>query len=131
IDYTRKDFTTSGKQYDLILDLAAYRSAFDYPRALTPSGSYWAVGGSAATLLQIVLRGPGIKRKTGKKIGLLAVRPNRKDLALMAELCAAGKVSPAIDRQYALSQAPEALRYVGEGRVKGKVIIRVDQADAT
>jgi NADPH:quinone reductase-like Zn-dependent oxidoreductase len=50
IDYTREDFTKNGKQYDLILDLAAYRSVFDYPRALTPTGSYWAVGGSVATL---------------------------------------------------------------------------------
>src|SRR5437870_5869086 len=36
IDYTREDFTSNGNQYDFILDLIAYRSAFDYARALKP-----------------------------------------------------------------------------------------------
>src|SRR4029434_1934043 len=49
VDYTQEDFTKNGKQYDLILDLIADRSAFAYPRALTPNGSYFAVGGSVAT----------------------------------------------------------------------------------
>src|SRR2546421_10827694 len=39
IDYTREDFTSDGNQYDFILDLIAYRSAFDYARALKPNGS--------------------------------------------------------------------------------------------
>src|SRR5262249_51557448 len=46
IDYTREDFTKTGKQYDLILDLAAYRSVFAYARALRPKGRYFMVGGS-------------------------------------------------------------------------------------
>jgi NADPH:quinone reductase-like Zn-dependent oxidoreductase len=75
-----------------------------------------------------VLLGPWITRTTGKKIRVLAVRQNRKDLAFLAELCEAGKVIPVIDRRYPLSQVPEALRYLGEGRVKGKVVITLDQA---
>src|SRR5215211_2448694 len=62
IDYTREDFTKNGKQYDFILDLIAYRSAFAYARALKPNGSYYAVGGSVATFLQFFLFGPSIRR---------------------------------------------------------------------
>jgi NADPH:quinone reductase-like Zn-dependent oxidoreductase len=127
IDYTQEDFTQSGKQYDLILDLIAYRSAYDYKRALKPNGSYYFVGGSVATLFQILLLGSWMGRSEGKKITLLAVQPNAKDLLLMAELCEAGKIVPVIDRQYPLSEVPDALRYLGDGHAKGKVVIGVAQ----
>jgi len=131
IDYTREDFTNDGKQYDLILDLVAHRSVFAYKRALRPNGSYFFVGGSVATIFQILLLGPWIGRTTGKKIRLLVVQPNRKDLVFITELCEAGKVVPVIDRRYPLSEVPEALRYLGEGRAKGKVVITLESNNKT
>jgi NADPH:quinone reductase-like Zn-dependent oxidoreductase len=127
IDYTREDFTRNGKQYDLILDVVAHRSVFAYKRALKRNGTYFFVGGSVATLFQILLLGPWIRRTTGRNIRLLAVPQNRKDLIAITQLCEAGKVRPIIDRQYPLSEVPEALRYVGEGRAKGKIVITVEQ----
>jgi NADPH:quinone reductase-like Zn-dependent oxidoreductase len=127
IDYTREDFTNTGKQYDLILDVIAHRSVFAYQRALRPSGSYYAVGGSVATIFQILLLGPWIRRTTGKKIRILAVQPNREDLEYVAELCAAGKIVAVIDRCYPLIETAEALRHLGAGRAKGKVVITLDQ----
>ena len=129
IDYTREDFTKNGKQYDLILDLIAHRSVFAYQRALRPNGTYFLVGGSVGVMFQIVLLGPWIKRTTAKNIRILAVPQNRTDLIAVKELCEAGKIVPMIDRRYALSDVPEALRYVGEGRAKGKVVIVVDHHD--
>jgi NADPH:quinone reductase-like Zn-dependent oxidoreductase len=123
IDYTREDFTKNGKQYDLILDVVAHRSVFAYKRALRPNGSYFLTGGSVATISQILLLGPWIKGTTGKKMRILAVRPNLEDMVYITELCEAGKVAPVIDRRYPLSEVPEALRYLGEGRTKGKVVI--------
>ena len=128
IDYTREDFTRNGKQYDLILDIIAHRSVFAYQRALSPNGSCFVVGGSVATFFQILLLGPWIRRTTGKSIRLLAVQRNRKDLVSITELCEAGKVVPVIDRRYPLSEVPEALRYLGEGRAKGKVVITVERS---
>src|SRR5215204_404621 len=125
IDYTREDFTKNGKHYDLILDVVAHRSAFAYKRALRPNGSYFLLGGSVATLFQILLLGPWIRRTTGQKIRILAVKPNLKDIVYITELYEAGKVVPVIDRRYQLSEVPEALRYLGEGRTQGKVVITV------
>jgi NADPH:quinone reductase-like Zn-dependent oxidoreductase len=125
IDYTREDFTKNGKHYDLILDLVAHRSVFAYKRALRPNGSYFFVGGSVATLFQILLLGPWIRATTGKRIRILAVKPSLKDMVYITELYEAGKVVPVIDRRYPLSEVPEALRYLGEGRTKGKVVITV------
>jgi NADPH:quinone reductase-like Zn-dependent oxidoreductase len=125
IDYARKDFTETGKQYDLILDLVAHRSVVAYKRALKPNGRYFFVGGCVATLFQILLLGPWIGVTTGKRIRIQAVRPNLEDMVQMTELYEAGKMVPVIDRRYPLSGVPEALRYLGEGRTKGKVVITV------
>jgi len=125
IDYTREDFTRHGRTYDLVLDLAAYRSAFAYARSLSPGGRYFCVGGSVATLLQVLLIGSVLGRSDGKKIRVLAVRLGVQHLAEMVELCQAGKIATVIDRRYPLSQVPEALRYLGGGHAKGKVVITV------
>jgi len=126
IDYAREDFTRNGRTYDLILDLAAYRSAVAYKRSLTRGGRYLYVGGSVATLLQVLLMGPLIGRGAGKKIRLLVVRLGAKHLAPIVELCQAGKITTVIDRRYRLSEVPEALRYLGEGHAKGKVVVIVE-----
>jgi NADPH:quinone reductase-like Zn-dependent oxidoreductase len=125
IDYTREDFTKNGKQYDLILDVVAHRSVFAYKRALGSRGSYFLTGGSVTTIFQVLLLGPWIRGITGKKMRILAVQPNLEDLVYVTELYEAGKVVPVIDRRYPLSEIPEALRYLGEGRTKGKVVITV------
>lgn len=125
IDYTRQDFTKMGVQYDLILDVIAHRSAFSYGQALKPNGTVFVVGGSVATLFQIVLLGPWIKKRTGKNIRLLMVPQNREDLMAITELITAGQVRTVIDRVYPLSETPEAMRYVASGEARGKVVIRV------
>ena len=123
IDYKREDFTKNGKQYDLILDLVAHRSPYAYARALSSKGTYYCVGGSVNTLLQVFLFGPRIKRTEGKNVRVLLVQPNRKDLVSITELCEASQVTPKIERIYPLRDVPEALRHLGEGRALGKLVI--------
>jgi NADPH:quinone reductase-like Zn-dependent oxidoreductase len=132
IDYTQEDYTRRGQRYDLILDVAAYRSVFDYRRALTPRGIFMMVGGSVATLLQVVSLGALISRRGSQKIGLNAWNPNkREDLAFLAKLFEAGKVVPVIDRRYPLSEVPEALRYLEEEPHLGKIVIVVAPDNGT
>jgi NADPH:quinone reductase-like Zn-dependent oxidoreductase len=125
IDYAREDFTRNGRGYDLILDLAAYRLVSAYRRSLRPGGRYLYVGGSVATLLQVLLIGPLIGRAERKKIRLLAVRLGVQHLNTIVELIQAGKLTTVIDRRYPLSEVPQALRYLGEGHAKGKVVITI------
>jgi NADPH:quinone reductase-like Zn-dependent oxidoreductase len=128
IDYTREDFIGNGRTYDVILDLAGHRSIFAYKGSLMPGGRYLYVGGSVATLLQALLIGPLIGRAEGKKFGLLAVRLGAQHLAPIVDLCQTGKITTVIDRRYRLNEVPEALRYLGDGHAKGKVIIIVHTA---
>jgi NADPH:quinone reductase-like Zn-dependent oxidoreductase len=124
IDYTREDFTQNGQQYDLILDIKAYRSISDYERALSSSGMYVLAGGSVLRILQTALT-------RDEKMHNFQARPNQKDLVLMAELIESGKVVPVIDRRYPLSEVAEAVRYYGEGHAKGKVVITVEHSNQT
>jgi NADPH:quinone reductase-like Zn-dependent oxidoreductase len=126
IDYTRADFTSNGRRYDLILDLAAHRSALACKGSLAPGGRYLYVGGSAATLLQVLLVGPLLGRAEGKKLRLLAVRSGVQRLAPLVGLCQAGTIATVIDRRYRLNEVPEALRYLGEGHAKGKLVVIVE-----
>jgi NADPH:quinone reductase-like Zn-dependent oxidoreductase len=129
IDYAQEDYTKSGQRYDLILDVVAHRSVFDYRRALSPDGKFIIVGGSLGTFLQVVILGALISRMGSKNLGINAYDANnREDLAALAELFEDGKVVPVIDRRYPLREVPEALRYLQEGRALGKVVITVEQS---
>ena len=126
VDYTKEDFTESGQLYDLILDVVTYRSIFDYRRLLSPEGTYVMLGGGSwARVFQTMFLGPLVSMVGRKKFGLLIHKPNQKDLNVMKDLYEAGKVKPVIDKCYPLGEVPQALRYLGEGKAKGKIVITV------
>jgi len=131
IDYTKEDYTRNGQQYDLILDNVAHRSISDYKRALNHQGTFVMVGGGSALVFQIMLLGPFISITSRKKFAMLLHKPDKRDLNLFAQLFEAGKVVPVIDKRYPLNETPEAIRYLGEGHVKGKVVIAMDRTNQT
>ena len=123
IDYRRDDFTRGPDRYDLILDLVAHRSVFAYRRALAPGGRYQCVGGSVRALLRVLTIGATVGLLTGRRLGVLAVKPGPAHFQPLTELCVAGQVRIHVDRTCTLDEVPEALAHVGEGRALGKVVI--------
>jgi NADPH:quinone reductase-like Zn-dependent oxidoreductase len=130
IDYTREDFTKNGQQYDLIIAANGYHSIFDYKRALSPRGTYVMLGGSTAQMLQTILLGPWMSRKGDQKMGSMLAEIKQSDLLFIKDLLETGKVVPVIDRSYPLSELPEALRYLGTGHARGKVVITLEHDNA-
>ncbi len=126
IDYTNEDFTKNGQQYDLVLAANGYHSLSAYKRALTPKGIYVMAGGSVAQIFQAMLLGSWMSETGGRKMDAVMAKQSQKDLVILKELLEAGKVVPVIDRRYPLSEAAGALRYLGEGHAKGKVVITVE-----
>ncbi len=126
IDYAREDFTKNGGQYDLVLDVIARRPPSACARSLKEGGTYFVVGGWVRVLLQILLAGPRIKRKTGKTVSMLTVPQNRKILLAITRLCEKGDILPVIDRCYPLQETSAALRHLGEGHALGKVVITIE-----
>ena len=128
IDYTQEDFTSNGKQYDVILDLVANHSFAEHRRALTPRGIYIGAGmigldGSMISVLRRLIPEFVKWRFVSQKSVNLLAKLDQKDLDIIAALIAEGRLTPVIDRHYSLSEAPEAVRYVEQGHARGKVII--------
>jgi NADPH:quinone reductase-like Zn-dependent oxidoreductase len=126
IDYTQEDFTHNGQQYDLILAANGDQALAAYQRALRPHGTYVMTGGSAKQMFQAMLLGPWISRTGNQKMGNLLAKPNTRDLGFVKGLLEAGQVVPVIDRGYPLSAGVEAIRYLGKGHAKGKVVISME-----
>ncbi|MGB5895224.1 MAG: NAD(P)-dependent alcohol dehydrogenase, partial [Ignavibacteriaceae bacterium] len=125
IDYRKEDFTKNGQRYDLILDAKTNLSTFNYLRSLSPNGRYVTVGGATSRLLQAFFLGRLILLFNKKTIRIVALKPN-KDLDYINELFEVGKIKPVIDGPYKLNEVPEAIRYFGEGKHKGKIVITLD-----
>ena len=132
IDYTREDFTQGEHRYDLMLDIVGGgRSWSDCKRVLSPKATVVVVGGrlpnrwTGLSLRQLVrLR---LASSTGDRnvVTPFLAKLNRDDLVVLRDLLEAGRVTPVIDRRYELSEVPDALRYLGEGHARGKVVISV------
>jgi NADPH:quinone reductase-like Zn-dependent oxidoreductase len=123
IDYTQEDFNRNGKQYDAILDMAAYRNIFESRRSLAASGIYLMGGGSGTATWQSALLGPVISRLDSRRIEFLLAESRRQDLIDIGNLFEEGKITPILDHSYPLQDAGAALRRVGEKQGIGKVII--------
>ena len=128
IDYKKEDFTKKGQQYDLILDAKTTRSTFDYLRVLSPGGTYVTVGGFLTRVLQIFILKSLIFRFYKKNVHVLALKAN-KGLNHVNELFETGKIHPVIDGPYPLKELPDLIQYFGEGKHKGKIVIKVDHKD--
>jgi NADPH:quinone reductase-like Zn-dependent oxidoreductase len=61
----------------------------------------------------------------GQELGTWIATQPKEDLEALRELLEAGKVTPVVDRTFALSEVPEAIRYLRDGRARGKVVITV------
>jgi len=127
IDYTKEDFSRNGQEYDLILAVNGYHPILAYRRALTPKGTYIMAGGTMAQIFQATLLGQLLSTTEGKKMRSVSAKPNKKDLVILKELLETGKVIPVIDRRYPLSETAEALRYLGGGHARGKVVITIGE----
>ena len=60
---------------------------------------------------------------------MIVATANADGLGFLKELIEAAKVTPVIDRTYALSEVPDAIRYLTEGHARGKLVITVRRAD--
>jgi NADPH:quinone reductase-like Zn-dependent oxidoreductase len=132
IDYTRQDFTQGTQRYDLIIDNVGNHSFGAYRRVMTSDGILVMVGGPNEGRWLGPLIGP-IKASVidpfvSQTFEFILAELNPKDLTLLGELMQSGKVTPVIDRRYALSETPEAIRYLETGRARGKVVISLDGA---
>jgi NADPH:quinone reductase-like Zn-dependent oxidoreductase len=129
IDYTQQDYTSGADRYDVILDNVGNRTLAENRRVLAPQGRYVLVGGGGPDAgnwigplvkpLQALLVSPFVSQD----LGMFLARLTREDTERLAELMQSGAVTPVIDRTYALGEAAAAIRYLEQGRARGKVVL--------
>jgi NADPH:quinone reductase-like Zn-dependent oxidoreductase len=128
IDYTREDFADGRKRYDVLLDIAGNRSLSQLRRALTPRGTLVIVGAEdAGNWLGVSrqLRATALSPFVRQKLGAFISRERSQDLEELPTLLEAGTITPVVDRTFPLDLVPEAIRYLRDGRARGKIVITV------
>lgn len=125
LDYTAQDVTKSGLQFDLILDIAAYRPFSDYRAVLKPGGRYVLAGGSISRIMKSLIFGRFASIFGGKTFTNVSQTANREDLLWMNNLHEEGVIKPVIDGCYSYEQYADAFRHFSGKRTCGKVIINM------
>lgn len=129
IDYTQEDFTERPERYDLILDNVGNHSALALRHALKPNGIVVIVGAPKRDpwigMFWGIIGGHLLSWLVDEQFNFFIARLNHDDLAVLADLARTGKLTPVIDRYYALGEVPAAIGYLGQWHARGKVIVRV------
>jgi NADPH:quinone reductase-like Zn-dependent oxidoreductase len=97
-------------------------------RVLTPTGTLVLIGGPPGRWIGGMGRfaaAVALSRLVSQRLVPLFSTPRVADLADLADLVAAGALTPVLDRTYALPDAADAIRHVGTGHTRGKVVITV------
>jgi NADPH:quinone reductase-like Zn-dependent oxidoreductase len=129
VDYNRQDFARSDQRDHVLLDNVGNRSLSDCRRVLRAHGVYVMVSGpKSGLMLGFITRMLGVMvvfRAAGQKGALMLTRPNKPDLSALSELLATGKVTPAIDRTYDLTDTREAFRHLERWHSRGKIVVTI------
>lgn len=129
IDYRARDFADGTTRYDLILDIGGNTPVARFRRAMTPTGRLVFVGGEGAgdwtggfgRQILAMLTGLFVKQR----FGMLMNEEHHRWLDRLTELVEQGELRPLIDRTIPIEEVPAAMRDLEQGRVTGKVAIRV------
>ena len=128
IDYTREEIVDGKRRFDVIFDTAGNREASYLRGALTPKGTLVLAGGEGDGRwlgMGRVMRAKAMSPFVGQKMTNYLARPKAHDLHVLKDLIEAGKLKPLIGAAYPLNDVPDAMRELGTGHGRGKVVITV------
>ncbi|OHV20496.1 NADPH:quinone reductase [Parafrankia soli] len=131
IDYRQEDFTRTGRRYDVVFDLVSNRSLTALRRTVEPDGTLVLSGGGTSTGVSLIgpmglfIRGMLAARFVPHRLIAPTPKPTPDRLAALRELIETGRIAPAIDRTYPLSEAPEAIRHLEVEHARAKVVLTV------
>lgn len=122
VDYTREDFSTAGRVYDIVFDTVGKAGFARSRKSIKRGGVYVLIGGppSLSTLGWIF---PAITRSVRIVTGVASL--SEGDIAFFKALIEQGQMRTVIDKRYPLEQIVDAHRHAETGHKKGHVVIVV------
>jgi len=126
IDYTKEDFTTLGRTYDVIFDMVAGSSYTAIIRTLNRNGRYLAGNPSLSVMFRSVLT----TRFTHKTARFQFAGETKADLLALKEMIEDGRIKSIVDRVYPMEQASDAHRRVETEQRLGAVVIAIGERSA-
>jgi NADPH:quinone reductase-like Zn-dependent oxidoreductase len=129
MDYTKEDFTRSGERYDLFLDVAGSRSWKECKRVLKPKANFVITGapkgnrviGPLAHIIPLRLA----SWRASQNIVFFMAKFKCEDFMLVKEMFERGQIKTVVDRVYPLNEISDAMRYLGTGHAKGKIVVQI------
>jgi NADPH:quinone reductase-like Zn-dependent oxidoreductase len=127
LSFSEANASLDGRRFDVVFDVAATRSLSSMLRLLAPGGRMVLAGAAKGGMFAIASRllAATVRERMGQSVKSFLARVTRADLDILAEFAEQGKLRPTIDRSYPLEEAVEAVRYVGTGKARAKVVITV------
>ena len=135
IDYTTEDFTRTGP-FDVVIDIPGNRPFSEIRRAIAPGGRYLLIGhdrydatrggwlGSIPRVFKLIAMSPFVRELPPPDFSAV---DKTEAMGVLTELIEAGKLRPIVDRTFPLAETVDALRYLEQGRARGKVVIAVGE----
>jgi NADPH:quinone reductase-like Zn-dependent oxidoreductase len=129
IDYTQEDFTRLEQRYDLLLDIAGSRAWRDVQRVLKPQARVVIVGAPKGNPiigpLGHILKFRLAARGASQKVVFFIADFKREDFLLLVDMFERGQVKPVVEKTYPLENISDAMRHLGTGHAKGKIVVRM------
>ena len=130
VDYTKENFSTMGRTYDVIFDVVAGNPYSPSIRALNPGGRYL----TANPRLSVMLRSVFTSRFSDKTAKFAFAQETKDDLLALRQMIEDGKIKSIVDRVYPMGQAAHAHSRVETEQRLGAVVIaigdRIDDSHA-
>lgn len=120
LDYTKENLL-SGQKYDSVFDTVSKLQFKQVKKILAPHGIM--INTLPTPKAMVTQLWTSFQSKKFKTINN---RPSAATIKILADLVANRQVKVIIDKEYLISQLPEAHKYIETGRAKGKVLIRFE-----
>ncbi len=128
VDYTKEDVTRLGRRFDVVMHVGGRLSWRRSKRIMTREGRFilaGATGNSFLGPLGYMARIWLASRLSSRTSSFFIAKFNRPDLDVIRELLESGQIRPVVEKRYELSHVADALRYLGEGHARGKIVVSV------
>jgi NADPH:quinone reductase-like Zn-dependent oxidoreductase len=129
VDYTREDVTKDETRFDLLVDIAGTRPFTEMRRVLQPDATVVIVGGPRSKRLLgplgHVIRSRLAALRASQPVTFFIAKLDKEDMETLRELLDTGALTSVIDSLYPLDEVGAALRHMGEGHPRGKIVVTV------